>query len=1336
MTVFLSACGLGQGNLELPEPRPNGTVKGKVLGGLYVGGKISAYTADNQQRRQFLASAEIQQDSSFTLDFAGSSQLILLEASEGQYLDPGNFELVDPEPAFKLSSIVKFNSGESTDASLTPMTHLAAGYLLFNLESKAETIDESALASAIHLFNDLYSIDLGNAFLDIQYQPESRLLTIEGDEKQGLLIFALAHIAHSESLTKVEELNSQFNLSTLTNLIYEDIRADGLLDGKSYFDTEGDTKTLAYGETAIDHNFYRLKMAFALRRGLGLSTVSIFKDKQEEDNYLFLIAQSKSSLFTTVNDDALYESTPIIRVAGDYSLPKNNTFNLEFLVDNALKVEAIKFFLDDAVVDIEPERALLSSNARFSIAVDTSDLSDGQHQMGLAVKDSFENIGVFETFVTFDNTAPSLSINSASLTNESEFLLKGLFSDEFSQVKSIVVDDQPVSLNSETEWQQAVSLNSGHNQFVIKFEDELGNQGEIHTHVLYDKFAPLVTLSSARLANTHQFLLEGVFIDGESGIKSIAVNDNPATIKDDNKWSALVSLNRGNNEFVIGIEDEAGNQGEFFTEIYLDDVSPEIHILSAALTNDPAFLLEGEIVEHDLGNNTVLVNGVATNVEDNKWSLPVNLSAGKNSFVISIEDKVGNYSELHAEVILDSLAPVVTLTSGGLSNISEFLLTGHYVEGLSEIKNLTVNGNESTLLADNEWELLVNLNSGNNEFLIATEDIAGNASEFSTAVYLDDVSPALTVTSKTTSNNVQYLLEGEYSEAESGVQKIRVNGSEANILADQKWSLLVPLEPGNNELTVNIADKAGNSVETTHTVLLDDQAPLISYLNPIETRFSNNDGSFRVDSLTLNTDTPLFIEIMQLSLSGLLINKENLNNASIPYFVFDVSDQGLAGLETARQDLKIDYRYLINETEIVTWQAVSADEMTGEVLLPLVSETLSNAWYKVKPEDEHKVELRVSDVLGNTSTESMSFKAQFYVPELEVLADDGIASLADMTFDSRADYINKSIVAQNYKLHNFTDRNIKIQLSDTGAHLVEQDYEEVLRENKLQLHSMESWQKASMTDLGNHACPQLNDDWQPLTNLWNRVGGEWIEIFPDVKELDVVNVFTDEPVPPTSLDWSNYSANDEEIALVNYDTDGERLSYYYDYLFNLDTVSLKTASGNPGFVKGWTLILANGEVIPDGDPCSDVISVQTRTDYSYTTVDENNDGIADYPRNNLALKSVSSTFDTSKIEVLNESNDVIADSNGWFEIPANHTVTIVKTVNTPSLVLYSDDVVVNPDSIEDYELHALDKQLIWNINQALSLDTQFNPDNNLDELTNIRQQRLLDTTKIIEVTRN
>jgi len=331
------------------------------------------------------------------------------------------------------------------------------------------------------------------------------------------------------------------------------------------------------------------------------------------------------------------------------------------------------------------------------------------------------------------------------------------------------------------------------------------------------------------------------------------------------------------------------------------------------------------------------------------------------------------------------------------------------------------------------------------------------------------------------------------------------------------------------------------------------------------------------------------------------------------------------------------------------------------------------------------------------------------IPKLNIHINEDLENISTIKYNDLDSIIDKDVIVASYRLTNLTDKPFHIHLEDTALHSVVQEFDEILRENKVQIQSSESWRRSDISSIKSE-CPQRDDKWQPINTLWNRIGFEWIKKEPEIKVHETIYVNSDIPTPPKSSEWQDFSTEDQEHALYLSQLNGQTLSYNFDYVINIDSIDQNTKLNQPSLIKNWQL-----SSIKNTTKCPDVTSIQRKIDYKYLSVEG-------YPRTNLELKTHTESFSTNKFKLINKNNEEIVAKNGWFRIPANQTISVMKYAHIPYLKLHNDTIASNISQIKDYNIHQRDNRIVWNISQGLSINTIFESEESLNNFNNISQQ--------------
>ena len=106
--------------------------------------------------------------------------------------------------------------------------------------------------------------------------------------------------------------------------------------------------------------------------------------------------------------------------------------------------------------------------------------------------------------------------------------------------------------------------------------DVLGNIATQDFTVSFDNTNPVVNVTSSAITNTTPSTISGSYSDNVSGVNTILVNGQPASLDQNGNWNVSVEISPGENIIPINVLDNAGNQTNNQTTLYLDVISPVI----------------------------------------------------------------------------------------------------------------------------------------------------------------------------------------------------------------------------------------------------------------------------------------------------------------------------------------------------------------------------------------------------------------------------------------------------------------------------------------------------------------------------------------------------------------------------------------------------------------------------------------------------------------------------------------------------------------------------------------------------------------------------------------
>ena len=682
-------------------------------------------------------------------------------------------------------------------------------------------------------------------------------------------------------------------------------------------------------------------------------------------------------------------------------------------------------------------------------------------------------------------------------------------------------------------------------------------------------------------------------------------------------------------------------------------------------------------------------------------------------------------------VPLDGQAPRLTLqqldsidNEDTLLSLEEFADKAHsgtfmlqsQVSGLLGAKRLTISivdgegkeidevPQEYTLRGNGQVLVIVDTtdyDDGEYTFTVSAEDILGKTTAETFRIQFDNTAPTISLTSPSSSNQATMTLTGTFADNIAGLAAIRVNGQEAILFTDGTWQIDVELTEGANTFSIEVEDQVGNSgSDLTATVYLDNMPPVIDSANRHgPARLSNGDGSASDPTPLQDSNGSLYFESDGLDLGGTLLDRFALNSAGIPYFAFAVSDDTATGVPTADGDIRVRMQYRHNDQVLSDWQPLTP--VGGEYLVPLVSEVLGADWHRATPSDQHIIAIEVSDPAGNTTTTQFDFYTDVYVPAFDIANDNGDADnriddlpadIFDTTaFADRASLDDTAFSSIAYTFRNTTGKSFYLSLADDSLHTTEQIVDKLVREQRVRLVTTTEWRIGLMTPTDTSACPdfdEINGAWTATSSIWNWDGSGWVEEkVPDSTYGAEENIQQDAfPPAPAASPWSVAPDFDAAFKVTTIDNSPiSILTYGYDYLLSL------SITPDVGWVKSWIYQDLVGGTVTS---CNESRHFQQRETYAYESV-------PGYPMDVLSTETLTGpTFVTTGYRLMdNDTVTEITPVNGWYAIPAGHSVTIEKTVTTPALPLHEDDL----SGTADYTPRLKDKTITWSVDRRLGL---------------------------------
>ena len=570
---------------------------------------------------------------------------------------------------------------------------------------------------------------------------------------------------------------------------------------------------------------------------------------------------------------------------------------------------------------------------------------------------------------------------------------------------------------------------------------------------------------------------------------------------------------------------------------------------------------------------------------------------------------------------------------------------------------------------------------------VTAVDVLNNASETTFTFNVDNTSPIVTLTSPVLTNTKTYLATGTYQPQGSAVASITANGVPAVLdTVNLTWSAQLALGSGSNTVSLVVTDDVANIGTNDVVVGVDLINPTIS-VNPQLATFTTFQGQLNLctfgnlDNQSASSN-PICVSTDNVSLNGAAINSGLASQGYAVISFIPVDSQG-AGVFTSFNDLTVEYKYELNGVEKVAWAPVPTPPpglASFTYYLPMVTEYLSSDWFKVTPNDNHKISIRVFDNAGNSSTVDWNIKTDVLIPSVTVTSNTTNSALITGTnFASRAS-VDGQLVNVEYLLDNQSNTSYFISLLDEQNHSVDIEIESKIRKNRARVAVEEKWLAQRCSYNSTSGCSGVTSESFPVSSINGQFSSS--VFFPAATQYSTYqSVLSDNPsitditgVP--SLPATTYSCTPADFGGS---TD--------------DWIIGRWANGDRNFV---VCVFDNGN------------NNQTRN-YLVSTINKSIEFDTGYPRNETTNTITNIKMGTENITVFNDTlGQQILPVSTWYRIPPQTKIKIIKAIRTPLLLHKTDPEVAQP-VFTNYASKSLDKSITWNIDTDLSITRAIDP---------------------------
>ena len=430
--------------------------------------KVSAYYLNEEGGRVLVAQTTADVNGDYKLEVNEESKVIYLSAFDGTYRESSSQEWVYIPNTSELKQAVDWVNGETIETNINMFTTIAIGkmeYLMSTGQSERQALEFSKGAVEAFLNVDQNSID---AIYPFETAAES--LSVESDE----LMLGMRTSITSDLLGQVNIDNgfpehSIFTTIKFAKTAYDDVRADGYLDGIGYRGDGTESGPLFFGTEEVNEDFYRLDVA---RQTLDFifgdrnkSAVNFFDYRAEAAR----ISSFKGSLFKTVAGEDIDPELPTAswNVTDNEVLHGDKNFILS--ADDNIAIDYITL----NIADYEIKRWDREALNNVSYVWDSAAYPDGIVDMTFVVVDILGNQTtltkqVFNQNVHyFPDVFPVLTQTSDVYTNLVAYYFEGHYEDYGAGLGSLTVNGVDIDVNPDGSFSYLENLVPGDNTFEV-----------------------------------------------------------------------------------------------------------------------------------------------------------------------------------------------------------------------------------------------------------------------------------------------------------------------------------------------------------------------------------------------------------------------------------------------------------------------------------------------------------------------------------------------------------------------------------------------------------------------------------------------------------------------------------------------------------------------------------------------------------------------------------------------------------------------------------------------------------------------------------------------------
>ena len=448
--------------------------------------------------------------------------------------------------------------------------------------------------------------------------------------------------------------------------------------------------------------------------------------------------------------------------------------------------------------------------------------------------------------------------------------------------------------------------------FTAVAADANGNQTQATVTFIRDTVPPrlIITSPGSGLVTNNPTIVIAGTVDDPNATVTIGWGGPPIFVVKGTFETQFTLDQEGLNFLDITAWDPAYNVSYVTLKATVDTIPPQINVttpVEGVTVNAPTIQVAGIIIDQNIETINVAVNNgqpQSLTLTGSNFSGTVTLSSGSNTLTFHATDKAGNPGSLARSVLLDLESPAVAITvpQPGAVISGVVTVTAEASDAMSGITSVTLymDGQMQTTLSHTPFNFTLNTStfiSGLHTITVRAKDRAGNESEASVSVTIDNVPPIAAIITPLSGAVVSGLItvSVQANDPNSGMASVSlyVDGLLQATLTQPPFNFSLNtllFASGSHTLTARGIDKAGNQADASIVISFDHVPPAVSITSPTS-------GAMVSGLITVSVEAT--DSISGVASVTLYVNNQPHSTLTQAPFNFAVDTSGLApGLNT------------------------------------------------------------------------------------------------------------------------------------------------------------------------------------------------------------------------------------------------------------------------------------------------------------------------------------------------------------------------------------------------------------------------------------------------------